>query len=159
MRSGASEHPGHSPLGLNFCFGTNEALGKDLSCFSITMPPCTKRGPYRNGGLHRALTSTPSNTFGMNWNTDCEPCLIHQHQCPTSPMLFKSNQTLFVTCAKYKYRLYREMLTYKPLTNRAVQEELRKYLPNRLKSKVIIKSNTIRITIMNYIQGASVGVK
>uniref|UniRef100_A0AAZ3RZJ4 Transposase Tc1-like domain-containing protein n=1 Tax=Oncorhynchus tshawytscha TaxID=74940 RepID=A0AAZ3RZJ4_ONCTS len=36
--------------------------------------------PYRHGwcrsvwknltGLHRALTSTPSNTFGMNWNTD-----------------------------------------------------------------------------------------
>ena len=24
-------------------------------------------------GLHRALTSTPSNTFGMNWNADCEP--------------------------------------------------------------------------------------
>ena len=24
-------------------------------------------------GLHRALTSNPSNTFGMNWNVDCEP--------------------------------------------------------------------------------------
>jgi hypothetical protein len=24
-------------------------------------------------GLHRALTSTPSNTFGMNWNADCIP--------------------------------------------------------------------------------------
>ena len=41
---------------------------------------CTKRGPYRNGlsrsvwknltSLHRALTSTPLNTFGMNWNGD-----------------------------------------------------------------------------------------
>jgi hypothetical protein len=30
-------------------------------------------------GLHRALTSTPSNTFGINWNTDCEPGLIAQH--------------------------------------------------------------------------------
>ena len=37
-------------------------------------------------GLHRALTSTPSNTFGMNWNADCEPDLIAQHQCPTSRM-------------------------------------------------------------------------
>uniref|UniRef100_A0A8C7PA76 [histone H3]-trimethyl-L-lysine(4) demethylase n=1 Tax=Oncorhynchus mykiss TaxID=8022 RepID=A0A8C7PA76_ONCMY len=46
---------------------------ESLSCFSMTMPPCTKRCPYRNGlsklvwknltGLHRALTSTPSNTF------------------------------------------------------------------------------------------------
>uniref|UniRef100_A0A8K9V829 Diazepam binding inhibitor (GABA receptor modulator, acyl-CoA binding protein) n=1 Tax=Oncorhynchus mykiss TaxID=8022 RepID=A0A8K9V829_ONCMY len=35
-----------------------------------------------------------------------------------------SNQTLFDTCAEYnKCRLYRETLTYKPLTNSAVQEE------------------------------------
>ena len=38
-------------------------------------------------GLHIALTSTPSITFGMNWNTDCEPGLIAQHQYPTSLML------------------------------------------------------------------------
>ena len=72
------------------------SLGKALSCFSMTMPPCTRRGPYRNDllrsvwknstGLHRALTSTPSNTFGMNWNTDCEPHLMAQYQCPTSLM-------------------------------------------------------------------------
>uniref|UniRef100_A0AAZ3SGF1 Uncharacterized protein n=1 Tax=Oncorhynchus tshawytscha TaxID=74940 RepID=A0AAZ3SGF1_ONCTS len=47
--------------------------------------PCTKQGPYRNGlsrlvwknltGLHKALTSTSSNTFGVNWNIDCEPGL------------------------------------------------------------------------------------
>jgi hypothetical protein len=43
---------------------------------------------------------------------------------------FKSN---FVTCAEYKCRLYCESSTYKPLTNSAVQEELRKYLPSRLK--------------------------
>jgi hypothetical protein len=30
-------------------------------------------------GLHRALTSTPSNSFGMNWNVDCEPGQISQH--------------------------------------------------------------------------------
>lgn len=28
---------------------------------------------------------TTSNTFGINWNTDCEPDLIAQHQCWTSP--------------------------------------------------------------------------
>ena len=33
-------------------------------------------------GLHRALTSTPSNTFGMNWNADCEPGLIAQTSVP-----------------------------------------------------------------------------
>jgi hypothetical protein len=56
-----------------------------------------KGDPYRNGlarsmwknltVLHRALTSTPSNTFGMNWNANCEPGLIAQHHCPTSLML------------------------------------------------------------------------
>jgi hypothetical protein len=42
-------------------------------------------------GLHRALTSTPSITFGMNWNSNCEPGLITQHQCPTSLMLLWLN--------------------------------------------------------------------
>ena len=37
-------------------------------------------------GLSTALTSTPSKTFGINWNADCEPGLIVQHQCPTSLM-------------------------------------------------------------------------
>ena len=65
------------------------SLGNAISCFSMTMPPCTKRGPYRKGlsrsvcknltGLHRALTSTPSNTFGMNWPnrpTQCPNALV-----------------------------------------------------------------------------------
>ena len=42
-------------------------------------------------GLHRALTSTPSDTFEMNWNANCEPGLTAQHQCPTSPMLLWLN--------------------------------------------------------------------
>ena len=41
--------------------------------------------------LHRALTSTPSYTFGMNWNADSEPGLIAHHQCPTSLMLLWLN--------------------------------------------------------------------
>ena len=41
-----------------------------------------------------------------------------------STLYFWSNQTLFATCAEYnKCRLYHEMLTFKPLTNSAVQEE------------------------------------
>ena len=49
---------------------TWQQFGEGPSCFSMTMPLCTNRGPYRNGlsrsvwknltGLHRALTSTPS---------------------------------------------------------------------------------------------------
>jgi hypothetical protein len=76
---------------------------KDLSCFSMTMFPCPKRSPYRNSlsrsawmnltGLQRALTSTPSNTYGMNWNADFEPSLITQHQCPTSLMLLWLNES------------------------------------------------------------------
>ncbi len=42
-------------------------------------------------GLHRALTSTSSNTFGMNWNADCVRDLITQHQCWTSLMLLWLN--------------------------------------------------------------------
>jgi hypothetical protein len=43
---------------------------------------------------------------------------------------------LSVTCAEYnRCRAYREMLTYKPLTNNAVQEiELRKYLKSQIKN-------------------------
>ena len=62
---------------------------------------CTKQGPYRNDlsrsewktltGRPRAMTSTPLNTFGMNWKADCEPGLIAQHQCPTSIMLLWLN--------------------------------------------------------------------
>ncbi|CDR00764.1 unnamed protein product [Oncorhynchus mykiss] len=46
-------------------------------------------------GLHRALTSTPSNTFGMNWNADCDPGLIAQHQCPTSLILWLNGSSPF----------------------------------------------------------------
>jgi hypothetical protein len=46
-------------------------------------------------GLHRTLSSTPSNTFGMNWNADCEPGVIAKHQCPTSLMLSWLNGSEF----------------------------------------------------------------
>jgi hypothetical protein len=47
---------------------------------------------YKNlTGLHRALTSTPTNTFEINWKADCKPGLIAQHQCPTSLMLLWLN--------------------------------------------------------------------
>ena len=78
-----------------------QQFGVGPSCFSMPMPPCTKQGPYRNGlsrsvskkltGLHRALTSTPPITFGMNWNADYEPGLIAQHQCTHSLILLWLN--------------------------------------------------------------------
>ena len=43
---------------------------------------------------HRVLTSTPSNTFGMNLNADCKPGLIAQHQCPTSLMHLWLNESM-----------------------------------------------------------------
>jgi hypothetical protein len=50
-----------------------------------------------------------------------------------------TRQMLFVTCTEYnRCRPYREMLTYKPLTNNAAQEiELIQYLLNKLKLNVI----------------------
>uniref|UniRef100_A0AAZ3PLM5 Uncharacterized protein n=1 Tax=Oncorhynchus tshawytscha TaxID=74940 RepID=A0AAZ3PLM5_ONCTS len=89
-------------LNTILCFQLcGNSVGKAFFCFSMTMHPCTNRGPYRNGlwrlvwknltGLHRALTTTLSNTFVMNWNSDCEPGLIAQHQCPTSRTLLWLN--------------------------------------------------------------------
>ena len=53
-----------------------QQFGEGPFLFQHDNAPCTKRGPYRNGlsrsvrknltGLHRALTSTPSNIYGMN---------------------------------------------------------------------------------------------
>ena len=42
-------------------------------------------------GVERALTSTPSNNFGINWISDCKPGLIGLHQCPISLMLLWLN--------------------------------------------------------------------
>lgn len=37
------------------------------------------------------LSSAPSNTFGMNWDADCEPGLFIQHRSSTLPVLFWVN--------------------------------------------------------------------
>ena len=78
-----------------------QQFGEGPFLFQHDIALYTKQGPYRNvfsrlvwknlTGLHRALTSTPSNTFGMNWDVDCELGLIAQHQCPTSLMLLWLN--------------------------------------------------------------------
>ena len=82
-----------------------QQFGKGPFLFQHDKAPVHKVRSIQNGlsrsvwknlsGLHRALTSTPSNTFGMNWNANCEPGLIVQHQCPTSLMLLWLNGSKF----------------------------------------------------------------
>ena len=89
-----------------------------LSCFSMTMPPCTKRGPYRNDlsrsvqknltGLHRALTSTPFNTFGLNWNADCEPGLIAQNHSCSLMLLWVSESKSLQQCSNIQWKAFPE---------------------------------------------------
>lgn len=40
-------------------------------------------------GLQKALISTQLNTFEMNWNSDCAPCVLIQHQCLISDIVPK----------------------------------------------------------------------
>lgn len=78
--------------------GFSKVLDKGaLFLFELEMVPCIKKNVFPTvewknfKGLHSALTSTPSNTVGMNWDTDCEPGLITEHQWPTSQMLLGGN--------------------------------------------------------------------
>jgi hypothetical protein len=78
-----------------------QKFGEGSFLFQYDNALCTKRSPYKNGlsrsvwknltGLHRDQTSTPSNTFAINWNADCEPGLIPEHQCLTSVVLLWLN--------------------------------------------------------------------
>ena len=57
-----------------------QQFGEGPCSSSVTKPLCTKQGPQRHGltsvvwrnsiCLHRALTSSPLNDFGMNWNVE-----------------------------------------------------------------------------------------
>ena len=70
----------------------------------------SSRSVWKNlTGLHRTLTSTSSNTFGMNWNADCESVLIAQHQCPTSLMfLWLNGSKSPQQCSNIKWRAFSE---------------------------------------------------
>ena len=49
------------------------------------------------------LASTSLNTFGMNWNADCEPGVISQHQYPTSiKLLWLNGSKSPQQCSKWK---------------------------------------------------------
>jgi hypothetical protein len=67
----------------------------------------------------------------------------------------KSNQILVVTCAEYnKYRFDNEMLTYKHLTNNAVQETVQKIFNKEAKVKKIKRLYTqgylYRVNVQGY---------
>jgi hypothetical protein len=68
-------------------------LGKALSCFSMTMPPCTKYG--RCGRTWLACTEPWPQPHGtpLGWigKPDFKPDLIAQHQWRTSLMLLWLN--------------------------------------------------------------------
>jgi len=63
----------------------------------MTVSQCTKKCPSGQCwmslgiGPHRALTYSPMKSFGMNWNEDCEPDLLAQHQYLTTEMLCWTN--------------------------------------------------------------------
>lgn len=72
------------------------------TCSSIAIPLYTKWGPKRHGmprlvwkklcGHNRALTKSPLNLFGMNWNANCMPDLLTQHNSLTLLMLLWLNE-------------------------------------------------------------------
>lgn len=59
---------------------------------SVLFPVSTWQWPMCTKSVSvRVLTSTPSNIFGVDWSTSCEPGLITQCQCLTSPHALAAN--------------------------------------------------------------------
>ena len=51
----------------------------------------------------------PTNTFGMNWNADCELDIIAQHLCPTSQMLLWLNGSKSLQqCSNIEWKAFPE---------------------------------------------------
>lgn len=55
------------PVPVCWCPCSQPEVHKDMVCLGWC---------GRMSGLHRALTSSSLNTSGINWNTDCVPCLL-----------------------------------------------------------------------------------
>ncbi len=111
-------------MNLQLCVSS---LGKAIYCFNMTM--CAQSSFIKKcffssllwkylTDLHRSLNSTPSSTFGMNWNTNCEPDLIIQHQGWTSLMLL----WLKISAARFQKRKGKESL--KPEEWRLLQQQI-----------------------------------
>jgi hypothetical protein len=78
---------------------------------------------YSFGSCLAASSSTSRCAFGTIQVQDS----LRVHTCFAETYFWPMSQIkLFVTCAEYnKCRPYHEMLTYKPLTNSAVQERVK----------------------------------
>lgn len=72
------------------------------TCFSTTVPHCTKRGPERHGSPRLMCKNSsglspnlkPTEQFGMNWKAACVPGLLAQCQCLTSLMFLWLNEQI-----------------------------------------------------------------
>lgn len=88
----------HKPS-LNFCHKVVSLHVSRMSLSAVALrfklkdpnnpPVCKVRSintvlaKVRVKDLHRTMTSTPSNTFGMSWNTECAPDFLTWHDLPT----------------------------------------------------------------------------
>lgn len=71
-------------VALQFIFTETKGL---KTCSSMALPNAQSEvhEKWSWNGLHRALTSILLNTFGINWNDDCEPGHLSAHgQIPKS---------------------------------------------------------------------------
>lgn len=86
----------HSCFGCLFMlscvnFLSLELKGQAQTCSSMKMTLCINWFPWRHGlpwlelknlsGLHRSLTSTPLNTYEMNWNASSPDIGAWPHEC------------------------------------------------------------------------------
>jgi hypothetical protein len=79
-------------------------------------------------GLHIALTTTPSNTFGMNWNADYKPDLIARQSVPD---------------------LTNDLVAEWKQAPAAVFQHLVDMLPRRVEAVIAAKEGTISILMLH----------
>ena len=92
-------------------------------------------GFHGQAGAHKPKITMHNTKRQLKWCKACRYWTLEQWKCilwsdkwrftiwQSDRRIWVSKQTLFVTCAEYNMsRYYCEMLTYKPLTNSAVQE-------------------------------------
>lgn len=92
-------------------------LGLGQSCSSMIKLLCTKWAPWRHGlpnfewnkssGLNKAMTSSPVNTFEMNWNSDCAEGLLALHRWLNLLMLlWMTGQKFPQSCSKIYWKAF-----------------------------------------------------
>uniref|UniRef100_A0A8C7RVY3 Uncharacterized protein n=1 Tax=Oncorhynchus mykiss TaxID=8022 RepID=A0A8C7RVY3_ONCMY len=84
-------------------------------------------------GLQRALTSTPSHTFGMNWNTDCEPTSVPDL---TNTLVVEWKQYFFVDIFPDQMMIEEQNLLYSKLLCELLNKHL-SIAPNRYRTRML----------------------